>query len=177
MKKNKENEAIGDIETRPAIAQMSGYDSPESLEKALPESTAKNLFGEGEEPAPVPSGKKRGRKLKSKNAVVPIESEDQRYNAAVARMSGFGGAQVIKTGFTVTGRPLDDSEVTDVDDVFYVLSKNYGLDPSKSAIFMSIYVVLLLGRMIAVRMMGTTSVDMWSKFDGMFAAKKESVKQ
>jgi len=171
MSKAKEEKIINtETETRPAIAQMSGYDSPESLEKSLPESTAKNLFGED---SAAPIVKKRGRKPGKKIQPVTMENGDERYNAAVARMSGFGGAQVIKTGFSVTGKPLDDSETTDVDDVFYVLSKNYGLDPSKSAIFMSIYTILLLARMIAVRMMGTTSIDMWSKFDGMFDKKKK----
>ena len=174
MKKTKDDAISTETETRPAIAQMSGYDSIESLGNSLPESTAKNLFGED---GTAPIAKKRGRKPGQKSKPVIVASEDERYNSAVARMSGFGGAQVIKTGFSVTGKPLDDSETTDVDDVFYVLSKNYGLDPSKSAIFMSIYTILLLARMIAVRMMGTTSVDMWSKFDGMFSQKKEAREQ
>lgn len=156
-------------QTRDAIANMSGFSSFDEVGKASPEQTT--LSGMAEAP------KKRGRKPGSKNTP-KTEAEtnplmaDKRYAEAVGRMAAFGGAKVIDSAFTITGAPLDAEEKMRVDDLTYVASKKYNLDPSQSPILMAIYTVVLLAQLILVRVVGTSSGAMWEQFRGIFGKKE-----
>lgn len=161
-------------ETRDAIKNMSGFSTFEEVGKATPEQTA--LPGmEGETP------KKRGRKPGSKNTpkTSTVEADpllqDKRYQQAVERMAAFGSSQAIETAFKVTGAPLEDEEKLRINDLTYVASKRYNLDPSRSPVLMAIYTIILLAQLILVRVVGTTSGEMWKQFQGLFGKKEEEV--
>lgn len=151
--------------TRPEIARMSGHTSLDDLAAAIPGDTTTG--------APADDKPKRGRKPKAEAPEVNPLMADKRYSEAVANMSSFGGAKTVKTAFHMTGKPLEDDEEKEVNDLFYVISKKYTLDPANSGIFLSIYSVLMLLRFIGVRFMGTTSNNMWEQFSGIFGGKKK----
>ena len=162
-------------ETREAIAQMSGFKSFDDIGKATPEQSVLP----GIEGAAEPEKKKRGRKPGSKNKVSTASDEsnplmsDKRYSQAVERMAAFGGSKVIESAFKITGEPLDDEEKIRVDDLTYVASKKYNLDPSQSPVLMAIYTIVLLAQLILVRVAGTTSGQMWEQFRGIFEKKED----
>lgn len=156
-------------ETRPAILQMSGFTSVDDLEKSMPDIA--NALNEIEQPK-----SKRGRKPGTKNKQSVEDNPlmaDKRYTDAINRMSAFGASQTIEKAFQFTGAPLDIEEKQQVDDLAYVASKQYNLDPSRSPLLMGIYTIILLARLIMVRIAGTTSANMWESFSGIFG-KKES---
>lgn len=163
------NEKTGSAEVviRDAIKTMSGFKDEDALAKAIPESTAE---GNPE--------KKRKRRTKAEmeaakgSSLSPEIENDARYKKAVTNMSAFGGAKTVRSAFAVTGAPLQADENEEVEDYFYVISKRYSLDASRSGIFLSVYAILLMLRLICTRLLGTTSASLWSQFEGMF--KKET---
>jgi hypothetical protein len=158
------------VEIRDAIKNMSGFENEEQLAAVIPESTATTLAG---------AETKRKRRTKAemeaaKGGSIPSELEnDPRYKKAVNNMSAFGGAKTVKAAFAVTGKPLDEQETSEVDDYFYVISRKFGLDATKSGLFLSIYAVFLMLRLIVTRMMGVTSINLWSQFSGLFGGQSE----
>lgn len=160
------NKAKPNTDTRPAIAQMSGFSDMTALRSAVPDSTM----------TATPDGKTRKTRIKKDEPVIDPNMTDARYKTAVERMAAFGGSRTVQTAFAVTGKPLDESEKTELDDLTYVASKKYSLDPTSSPLFMGIYTLILLARMIAVRVMGTTSANMWEQFEGLFKSKEAEAK-
>lgn len=158
------------VEIRDAILNMSGFENEASLAAAIPDSTATSA---AEKP-------KRTRRTKAemeaaKGGATPNpDMEDKRYRDAVTNMSAFGGAKTVRAAFQTTGKPLDAGEDKEVDDYFYVISKRYGLDASKSGLFLSLYAILLILRLIVTRLMNTTSTNLWSQFAGMFDNRREA---
>lgn len=161
-------------QVRDAIKKMSGFSNEAELSEAIPESTAVNTEAE------VPRRKRRTKaEMAASRGETPDSSleTDERYRLATQRMAAFGGAKTIKTAFAATGKPLDVAEDSDVDDYFYVISRKYGLDASKSGIFLAIYAILLMLRLVIVRLMNVNTFDLWSSFEGIFSGKKDVEKE
>lgn len=160
-------------ETREAIKNMSGHQSFEELGKVVPEQTALPGMDTGE--APKKRGRKPGSTNKPKTPTAEIDPllSDKRYQQAVERMAAFGSSQAIETAFKVTGAPLEAEEKERVNDLTYVASKRYNLDPSRSPVLMAIYTIILLAQLVLVRVAGTTSGEMWKQFQGLFGKKEE----
>lgn len=152
------------IETRPAVAQMLVPEGAESLASSIPDSTATA----SEQPT-----KRKYTKRQHVNSDVDPLQEDKRYQEAITRMSSLGISSTVKTAFKATGKPLDTEEAQEFDDVAYVMSKRYKLDPSGSPILMAVYVILLLAKAIGLRVMNLNNADIWSHFDGLFGKKEE----
>ena len=153
-----------------AVQQLSGFSTEEEMLKAMPDNS-------NEEDAIKEDKPRRKRRTKdemaaSRGADDPMMA-DKRYREAIERMNGYGGPRVIKTVFGATSKPLDDQEELEVDDYFYVLSKRHGLDPSRSNVAMFIYAFLLFARILGMRLMGGTSIDLAHALDNFFGGKKE----
>ena len=158
--------STANVEIRDQIKNMSGFPNEEALSAVIPESTATSLGTSEDKPR---------RKYTKRTPVATSEDveTDQRYKDAVARMSSFGGAEAVRTAFNVTGKPLDEKENGEIDDYFYVISKKYSLDATKSGLFLSLYAVLLLLRLIVTRILGVTSINLFEQFQGLFSNEKE----
>lgn len=153
-----------------AITQLSGFSSDSDLEASLSQDT--NAESSNDEKKPK---QRRKRRTKDEMALARGDNagSDERYEQAVQRMNAFGGARTAKAAFVATGRPLDEGEQLEMDDLFYVASKKWGLDPSGSPWLMSLYALLLFARLVVVRAMDTSSTNIWSQFSGLFDGKKD----
>lgn len=153
------------VEVRPAVLNMSGFKDETELAAVIPDSTA---IAAADESKPRRKRRTKAEMEAAKGEQSSLAADDPRYRDAVNRMSAFGGAATIRTAFAATGKPLDKQEETEVDDYFYVISRKYSLDASQSGIFLSIYAVLLMLRLVATRMMGSTSANLFQQFEGLF---------
>lgn len=154
---------------RESVLKMSGFGSEEEMENSLSEDTNKAEPGEAATP--------RRRRRKSKSSAPAIDPDDPMndplYAKHVSNMAGYGGKGAVTAAFKATGAPLDSSEEERVEGVFYVASKKYGLDPTRSGLLFGVYCFFLLAQLIVVRVLDTTSENMWKQFQDMFAKKDE----
>lgn len=153
---------------RPEVLNMSGFTSAQELVDSLPDNSNISI-GEDEKPR---TRKPRGPN-KKKLIETPMVQSDVRLQQALERMSAFGGSRTVKSAFSITGKPLDTDEQLDVDDYFYVLSKTKNLDPTGSPIMLTIFAVVLMIRLVAVRLLGTNTAGLWEQFDGFFGKDKD----
>jgi hypothetical protein len=100
------------------------------------------------EPPPDKPKRKYSKKDKGSGAEV---TDDPRLERAKAKCSGLGGAALIESGFMAAQKPLDDKEQEDLEDQFYLISIKAGLDPMGSWVFLIVYTVVLLSRLVLVR--------------------------
>lgn len=158
---------VTEIQATDQITNILAPGSEEDFVKSLPENTAVST----EE---APPRKKYQRKPKTIDAATgeidPLMS-DPRYQKAIGNMSGLGGARFVKVGFSVSGKPLENDEESEIDDLFYVIGKRSKLDPGASWFVLGLYSLFLLCRLIVVR---TDAGDQLKKF---FEPKKEEEKE
>lgn len=153
---------------RPAIKNLSGQ-SEEDFAKQLPDNTNTETT--------QPTRRKYQRKQVAEPEIDPL-MQDERYKHAVQNMIGFGGAEVIKDGFALTGKPLDFKETTDVEDFFYVLGKrNQSFDPTSSPWLLALFAVVLMLRLVMKRIIDTS--EMMKQMQELFGMqpKKEEKKE
>jgi hypothetical protein len=98
-----------------------------------------------------PDKPKRKYTKKDKSSGTGEISDDPRLERAKAKCSGLGGAALIESGFMAAQKPLDDKEQEDLEDQFYLISTKAGLDPMGSWVFLIVYTVVLLSRLVLVR--------------------------
>jgi hypothetical protein len=141
----------GQTEVREPIKAMLAGGSEEDFKDSLPEQTSsEDAGGSPEEQAPR-------RKRRSKAEIAAAKGEgaqapvDKRLERAKVKASGLGGAALVESGFKITGKPLDTQEKEDVDDQFYLIASKAGIDPSGSWLFVILYTVALLARLILSR--------------------------
>lgn len=141
----------GQGEVRGPIKDMLAGGSEDDFKDSLPEQTSsEDAGGSPEEQAPR-------RKRRSKAEIAAAKGEgpqapvDKRLERAKAKASGLGGAALVKSGFQISGKPLDDTEAEDVDDQFYLIAQKAGIDPSGSWLFVALYTLALLARLILSR--------------------------
>lgn len=77
--------------------------------------------------------------------------KDPEYKRCIGKMNGLGGSKIIKVGFKATGKPLDNDEEGDVNDLFYVIGKRAKIDPGSNWWILGIYAFFLLCRLIVIR--------------------------
>lgn len=138
-------------EVRGPIKDMLAGGSDADFKDSLPEQTSsEDAGGSPEEMAPR---KKRRTKAEIAGAKGegPQAPVDVRLERAKAKASGLGGAALVESGFKLAGEPLDKQEKEDVDDQFYLIASKAGIDPSGSWLFVILYTIALLARLILSR--------------------------
>ena len=143
-------------EVRAPIKQMLSPQGEKDFVASLPASTAE-----------APTEKTR----KPRTPKTPEPVIDLRLERAKGKAAGLGAAQLLKSGFTAVGKPLDSQEVEDVDDQFYLIAKKAGVDPTGSWLFVVIYTLVLIVRLIAIRTSLGEEVEAWMK--NIFTPKKQ----
>lgn len=134
-------------EVRGPIKDMLAGGSDKDFLESLPEQTSsEDAGGSPEEMAPKKKYKKRTPKEETPSAPV-----DKRLERAKAKASGLGGAALVESGFKLSGHPLDSEETEDVEDQFYLIANKAGIDPSGSWLFVILYTIALLARLVLSR--------------------------
>lgn len=136
---------------REPIRAMLAGGSEADFKDSLPEQTStEDTGGSPEEQAP-----RRKRRTKAEIAAAKGEGApapvDKRLERAKAKASGLGGAALVKSGFQIASKPLNSEEEEDVDDQFYLIANKAGIDPSGSWLFVILYTVALMARLILSR--------------------------
>jgi hypothetical protein len=158
----------GTSEVRGPIKEMLAGGSEADFKDSLPEQTSSEMLDGSPE-----STKPRKKYTKKEKEPVNAAPVDLRLERAKAKASGLGAAKLIESGFTMAGEPLNDSEKEDVDDQFYLIATKAGIDPSGSWLFLVIYTIALLGRLILSRTELGAQVQQLVK--DLFAKKEEQV--
>lgn len=157
---------------RPQIQQMTGHTTEEEMAASLPD----NTMTPTEEEAPR---RKYTRRTKAEMAAargeVPATDpnidplmQDERYRKIVEKMRGKTLTTTVTKGFEIAAVSTKDEswklereEVTEVDDVSYVLAKRYPvLDPTNHWLSMAVYSFAILGGLIFKRA-GKAAVGGW----------------
>jgi hypothetical protein len=155
----------GDAVRTPIRDMLASGSEAEFLE-SLPSQTSSDSMESPEETKPR---KKRGpNKKKEQQSDTPV---DIRLERAKAKASGLGGAALIESGFKLSGEPLDTQEKEDLDDQFYLIACKAGIDPSGSWLFLILYTVALLARLVLSR------TELGEQIRNLFAPKEEENKQ
>jgi hypothetical protein len=147
-KTTKEQPAAGGAVREP-IKDMLAPGSEDDFKESLPEQTV------SEDPS-SPEETKVRKKRRSKEEMAAARGEsaapvDKRLERAKSKASGLGGAALVESGFKIAGKPLDDEEKQDVEDQFYLIAVKSGIDPSGSWLFVALYTIALLARLILSR--------------------------
>lgn len=149
---------------RDQVRKLSGFETPEQLEQALPESTTVQP-GEPQE--------KRKYTRRPKPDVDPAMG-DPKYQRAVAKMTAFGGSRVVRTGFKTASVimqkqeiDLSENEQQEWDDYFYVVGKKSSFDPTRPW-YLILYGLLLLGEQIVVRLWQSNANSFTNKISELF---------
>jgi hypothetical protein len=162
--RNKPAEGGAVTEVRGPIRDMLAPGSDSDFKESLPDQTST-------EDAGLPEPKKRTRRSKAEIAAArgdtPQTPVDKRLERAKAKASGLGGAKLVQSGFAIAGKPLDEEEKEDVDDQFYLIAAKAGIDPSGSWLFVALYTIALLARLIMSR------TDLGEKLRELFLPKKD----
>lgn len=134
---------------REPIKDMLAGGSEEDFKDSLPEQTSD---GDGSLEPPAPRKKRRTKaEIAAAKGGSPQAPPDARLERAKAKASGLGGAQLVESGFRLAGKPLDVTEKEDLDDQFYLIATKAGIDPSGSWLFVILYTVALLARLVLSR--------------------------
>lgn len=80
-----------------------------------------------------------------------LPAEDPIITRFKKRSSALGGAQLTRTGFKLTGKPLEHDEDEEVSDYFYALTSKGGLDIMSSWFLMGLYALFMIARLVVVR--------------------------
>lgn len=135
-------------EIRGPVKDMLAAGSDDNFLSSLPENTStEGATNEPKTRKPRRSKEEMAR-AKGKNADAPV---DARLERAKAKAAGLGGGSLVKSGFEMSGKPLNSEESEDVDDQFYLIASKAGIDPSGSWFFLILYTVALLARLVLSR--------------------------
>lgn len=165
--KNKpaEGGAVGVGETdqpqvRGPIKDMLAGGSDEDFKASLPEQTSTD--GEGSLEPPTPRKKRRTKAEMAASRGGEAQPVDKRLERAQSKMTGLGAAGLVTAGFTMSGKPLDEEEKEDVGDQFYLISKKMGGN-SESWIFIILYTIALLAKLVIIRTEAGEEFQKWLK--------------
>jgi hypothetical protein len=155
---------------RGPIKDMLAGGSEDDFKDSLPAETS------SEDTSSSPEASKPRRKRRSKEEIAREKGRgdaptDERLERAKAKASGLGGAALVKSGFTMAAKPLNSQEEEDLDDQFYLIANKAGIDPTGSWLFLIIYTVALIARLIMVRTQLGEEVGAWIK--EMFKPKEK----
>lgn len=131
---------------REQIKNLSGTSKSELLE-SVPDSTALDTGDD----AP----KVRRKRAVSADGPVDPNMADPKYARAVAKMTAFGGARIVKGGFKVAAVATGDAslqlnpeESEDWDDYFYVVSKKSSIDPTRPWVLVITGMLMLIENVV-----------------------------
>ena len=141
----------GTSEVRGPIKDMLAGGSEADFKDSLPEQTSSEDAGGSPEEMRPRRKRRTKEELAREKAGTPAAPVDARLERAKAKASGLGAAKLVESGFAMTSKPLDDTEKEDVEDQFYLITTKAGIDPSGSWLFLILYTVALLGRLILSR--------------------------
>lgn len=151
---------------REQVKKLAGFESREALREVVPDSTA-HVETSTDEP----------RKRKPRTPAAPPTDPlmlDPKYAKAVAGMTAFGGARVIKGGFQaaalVTEKPdvaLNSQEQEQWDDFFYVVGKKSNFDPTRPW-YLILFSLVLLGEHVLTRLWKYNSESLSSQLAELF---------
>lgn len=155
--KNGEQPAPGGAVREP-IRNMLAPGSEEDFKESLPESTASepSLGSPLEE---KPKRKPYTKRAKPEDAAPVV---DKRLERAQSKCVGLGLAGVTEAGFIAAGKPLNTQEAEDVGDQFYLITKKIGGN-GDSWVFVIIYTIVLLAKLIMIRTELGEEVQEWIK--------------
>jgi hypothetical protein len=149
-KKPAEGGAVGGGESpvRGPIKEMLAGGDEKSFLESLPEQTSTETDSLSPEES-TPRRKRRTKAEMAKDAnAAPV---DMRLERAKSKAAGLGAAKLVESGFAAASKPLDEQEKEDLDDQFYLIANKAGIDPSGSWLFLVLYTIALLGRLVLKR--------------------------
>lgn len=157
-----------DSEINLPIRDMLAPGSEDDFKDSLPDQTSTSDSGIPEETRP-----RKKRRTKEEMAAARGEGQaapvDKRLERAKAKASGLGAAKLVASGFKLANAPLDDQEHEDVDDQFYLIANKAGVDPTGSWIYVILYTLILLTRLVLSRTeMGEQLKDLLKKIKELF---------
>ena len=172
LRKPAEGGAVGggDSPIRGPIKDMLAGGDEKSFLESLPDQTSTEVDGL----SPEESSPRKKRRTKAEMAKEKSSGEvvDIRLERAKSKAAGLGAAKLIESGFTAAGKPLEETEKEDVDDQFYLIANKAGIDPSGSWLFLILYTIALLSRLILKRTeLGEEVADF---IKGLFEPKGET---
>lgn len=147
---------------REPIKEMLAGGSDKDFKESLPDVTSSEDAGSPEEMRPR---KKRRSKeeIARERGDTPEVKVDKRLERAKGKAAGLGAAKLVESGFAASGKPLNEEENEDVGDQFYLIATKAGVDPSGSWLFLIIYTIALLARLVLVRTELGAEVKDWLK--------------
>ena len=171
--KNRQPAEGGAVMVAEPIKDMLAPGSEKNFFDSLPEQTSSEDQSLPDEPKIRKKRRTKEEMARSRGdaAEAPV---DKRLERAKAKAAGLGGAKLVAGGFAAAQKPLNDEEAEDVDDQFYLISHKAGIDPSGSWLFLIVYTIALLGRLILVR---TELGEEVAKFVKQLFEKKEEDKE
>ena len=162
----KEQPAPGGAVREP-IKDMLASGSEQSFTESLPEVTTSETMGDSPEEIRVRRKRRTKEEIAREKGAQPKVPIDERLERAKAKAAGLGGAALIESGFRVSGKPLNTEEDEDLKDQFYLISVKAGIDPSGSWLFVILYTVALLARLVLSR------TELGEQIKKLFMPKKE----
>jgi hypothetical protein len=164
---------------RPQIKQMTGHASETEMAENLPTDTMAGAPGSPEDEP------KRKRRTKAemdaaRGAGASLDDpnmSDPRYKRIIEKTRAMGGVKIVKSGFALSGKPLDQDEELDFDDYFYVVSKKVKFDPASSWLMMIVWFAGLMCQAIAARVLKSKGEDLMKKVIEWFKPESESKKE
>lgn len=153
-------------EVRGPVKDMLAPGSEENFLDSLPESTSTEATLE-------PPTKRKYTKRTSKE-VTPSTPTDAKLERAKQKCAGGGVAGLATGAFTAAGKPLNTNEYEDLDDQFYLIANKVG-GSGDNWIFIIVYTIALLGRLILVRTQLGEEVSTWLK--EMFKPKEQPTEE
>jgi len=168
-KKPAEGGAIGGGESttiNQPIKDMLASGDDKSFLESLPEQTSTEESDEHK-----PRKKRRSKEeMAAARGESPAPVVDKRLVRAQGKCAGLGLSSMASAGFTMAGKPLNAEEDEDLGDQFYLISNKVGGN-ADSWLFIIIYTIALLARLIMVRTELGEDVQAW--ITKMFQPKEE----
>ena len=161
----KEKPADGGAVRAPIVDMLAPGDEKSFID-SLPENTASSS-SESEDYG-IKQKRKYTKRAKTEDDAAPV---DKRLMRAQEKCAGLGMSSVVEAGFTMAGKPLEQTESEDVSDQFYLISHKIGGN-GDSWLFIAIYTIALLARLIMKRTELGEEVNEWIK--KMFQPKEEA---
>jgi len=165
----KEKPADGGAVREP-IKDMLASGSEKDFVASLPTETSSEDSGVPDELKPRKKRRTKEEMARSRGESTEGAPVDKRLLRAQQKQGGLGLSSMASAGFTMAGKPLNSEEDEDLGDQFYLISNKVGGN-SDSWLFVIIYTIALLARLIMVRTELGEEVQEWMK--KMFQPKPE----
>ncbi len=150
-KKPAEGGAVGVGESvREPIKDMLASGDEKSFIESLPSETSSDDSGSFEEKKPTRKPRRSKEEMARSRGEVNSAPVDKRLERARQKQGGLGISSMVSAGFAMSGKALNSEEDEDLGDQFYLISNKIGGN-SDSWLFIVIYTVALIARLIMVR--------------------------